>query len=86
MRSPKMEHSESTPDLVFILMHRHIDEELQHGMDDKIIGYFSSAQRAAEAQVLVSKASGFRDHLDGFTTVPIQTNQLLWPEGIVVHG
>lgn len=63
---------------VWLLWHTHNvgDED-----DEKLIGVYSSPQRAAEAQRRTSLLPGFRDALDGFGIDAYIVDEDRWTEG-----
>jgi hypothetical protein len=73
---------------VFLLWHTHTDERLSGGEDVKLLGTFSSHEKAMAAQLQASQTEGFRDNLDGFEISEYEIDQPQWTEGFVteIHG
>ncbi|MCD0490122.1 hypothetical protein LPB86_17915 [Pedobacter sp. MC2016-14] len=68
---------------VFLLWHTHIDENLEGGEDSKLIGLYSSAEKAEEAKHRSQLLEGFRDHIDGFLIDRYTIDQDNWTAGFV---
>ena len=67
-------------DVVYVLQHVH---ETPNGDDEdvKMIGVYSSEQKAQEAIARVVKAPGFREHPDGFHIDAYEVDRDNWTEG-----
>lgn len=66
---------------VYLLWHTH---ELPNGEDDdKLIGVYSSLEKAEQAQLRAATRPGFRDALEGFCIDAYDVNQDHWTEGFV---
>ena len=63
---------------VWLLWHTHSvgDED-----DEKLIGVYSSPEKAAEAQRRMCQLPGFRDFQDGFGIDPYTVDSDRWTEG-----
>lgn len=68
---------------VYILWHVHTDEKLDGGEDVKLLGVFSSQEKALEAQTTASALPGFRDDLLGFEISMYKIDEVHWQEGYV---
>jgi hypothetical protein len=49
--------------------------------DEKLIGVYSTRERAEEALATFQTLPGFCDHPDGFTISPYQLDKSHWTEG-----
>jgi len=66
---------------VYILHHTH---SLYEDNDDiKLIGVYSTYQKATEAQIKLESVVGFKEHLDGFSIEEYDLNVSSWQEGFV---
>jgi hypothetical protein len=69
---------------VYVLWHvgpgfeEHGDEE-----DSKLLGVFSSKERASAWQQDAASLAGFRDAVDRFVLVELTLDERLWPDGFV---
>jgi hypothetical protein len=69
--------------LVFLLWHVH---ELPDGEEDaKLIGVYSTREKAEEARHRVASQPGFREHPDGFQVSDYRLDQDHWTEGYVTE-
>ena len=71
---------------VFVLWHTH---EMASGeQDSKVIGLYSSRERAEAAQARADQLPGFRDAPAGFVIDAYQVDEDQWREGYVTvaHG
>jgi hypothetical protein len=66
---------------VWLLWHTHTVGEED---DEKLIGVYSSPDKAAEAQRRASQRPGFRDSLDGFGIDAYILDEDRWTDGFVV--
>lgn len=64
---------------VFIVFHAR--ETSVGGEDVKMIGAFSSQERAEEAILKISDQPGFRDLPDGFSVDEYKIDEIHWQEG-----
>jgi hypothetical protein len=64
---------------VFLLYHEHDDED----ENTKLLGVYSTSQRAAARAEQAARLPGFRDHRDGFTISEYRIDRDEWPEGFV---
>ena len=68
--------------IVYMLEHLH---ELEDGHEDlKLIGHYSTREKAEAALALVRGKPGFRDHVEGFTIWEVEVDKEGppgWPEG-----
>lgn len=68
---------------VYVLQHVHrLDEDDENV---KMIGVYSSEERAQEAVARMSKQPGFRDATDGFCIDRYSLDQDHWAEGYVTE-
>ena len=68
-------------DSVFLLHHVH---EFEDGHEDsKLIGVYSTEQRAQEALQRVRNQPGFRERPEGFVINEFRLDRHGWPEGYV---
>ena len=65
------------------LLH-HVRQFADGHEDVKLIGVYSSRERALAAQGQVQEQPGFRDHLDGFTIAEQIVDCTSWKEGFGV--
>lgn len=66
---------------VYLLWHVH---ELDADQDDwKLIGVYTSEQKAQEAKARATRLPGFRDVPEGFTIASYSLDADNWPEGFV---
>ena len=66
---------------VFLLHHvREVDDESD---DMKLIGIYSSEEKARAALDLVKQQPGFRDHPDGFELSEALVDHTEWAEGFL---
>ena len=66
---------------VYILHHTHT---LSEDYDDvKLIGVFSTYQKAEEAQENLKSVVGFKENIDGFSIDEYDINSSSWQEGFV---
>jgi hypothetical protein len=66
---------------VYLLHHTNYIEEDEE--DVKLIGAYSSFEKAQKAQSVVEKSPGFRDAKDGFSIDPYEIDATHWLEGFV---
>ena len=66
---------------VYLLLHSY--EEESGAENEKLIGVYSSEERAKEALEQVRRQPGFRDHLDGFEIDEYVLDRTGWREGFV---
>jgi hypothetical protein len=65
---------------VYLLWHAHdLDEEV----DEKLLGVYSSQQKAEDAKLRLSDQPGFREHVEGFGIDPYELDEDHWTEGFV---
>jgi hypothetical protein len=64
---------------VFLLWHVHEFEDQDD--DEKLLGVFSSEDKAKESIVFYSSQPGFIEHPDGFIIVKYAIDELEWKEG-----
>lgn len=65
---------------VHALIHLHDFDD--GSADFKLIGVFSSPERAAQAQAVTAELAGFRDFPDGFLVVPLEADRGPAGEGL----
>jgi hypothetical protein len=66
---------------IYLLWHVHKLNELDD--DEKLIGAYSSEEKAEEAKLRAMKKPGFQDAPDGFEISPYEVDQDHWLEGFV---
>jgi hypothetical protein len=66
---------------VFVVQHTHKLED--GGEDVKLVGVYSSEERAREAVDRLSRKPGFRDHPDSFQIDRYRVDSDQWTEGFV---
>lgn len=66
---------------VFLLQHSY--ENVQGFEETKVLGIFSSHEKAVEAQVRLSIKPGFSEKTDGFSIDKYIIDEALWAEGFV---
>jgi hypothetical protein len=68
---------------VYLLWHAHdLDEEV----DEKLLGVYSSQQKAENARLRVSCEPGFREHPKGFQISRYELDTDHWTEGFETVG
>ena len=67
---------------VFVLQHVHAQED--GGEDVKLIGVYSSREKADEAMARLGRLPGFSEAPDGFHVDEYRVDQDHWVEGYVV--
>ena len=72
----------------YLLWHTHTDERLSGGEDVKLLGTFSSREKAEQAQAEAAILEGFKDNSDGFDISEYDIDKREWREGFVTetHG
>ena len=66
---------------VYLLWHTHVDDRLDGGEDEKLIGVYSSIDEANSAIERKGKYEGFKDHKEGFKISTYILNKDSWSEG-----
>jgi hypothetical protein len=62
---------------------QHVAREGQDDEDVKLLGVYSSPERAEAALDRARLLPGFRDHPDGFQVEGYELDRTEWPEGFV---
>ncbi len=65
---------------VYLLYHAH---DLVEEVDVKLLGVYSSEQKAEEAKQRAGNKPGFSAHLDGFQIVQYEVDRDEWTDGYV---
>jgi hypothetical protein len=68
---------------VWLLWHTHTVGEED---DEKLIGVYSSPEKAAQAQARAARLPGFRDALEGFGIDAYVVDQDRWTDGFATIG
>jgi len=68
-------------EFVYSLYHTHFDERLDGGEDVKLIGVYTSFEKAKAAQERAEKLEGFRDHPECFEISKQRLDQDQWTSG-----
>jgi hypothetical protein len=68
---------------VFILWHTHEDEDLPGSEDVKLLGVYSSYQKAEEALNASLILPGFKECPEGFSIVAYELDEREWTEGFI---
>ena len=66
---------------IFILWH--VVELPDDASEVKMLGAYSSAQKAADAKANALALPGFRDYPDGFTIDEYRIDEVKWAEGFI---
>lgn len=66
---------------VYLLWHTHVDDRLDGGEDEKLIGVYSSIDEANSAIERKGNYEGFKDYKDGFEISTYTLNKDSWSEG-----
>lgn len=69
-------------DRVYLLYHTHGDED-EIEENRKLIGIFSTPERAVQTRDSVRDKPGFRDYPDGFEIVDHRLDNVGWVDGFV---
>ena len=72
-----------TIEFVYLLWHVHKDEELENGQDIKLIGVYSSNEKAEAALFRAKNLEGFKDHQNGFEVSKYKLDRDGWTAGFV---
>lgn len=72
-------------EFVYSLWHTHVDENLPGGEDAKLIGIYTSNEKAIEAQSRAEKLKGFRDFPEGFEISIERLDQDRWTSGFATE-
>jgi hypothetical protein len=72
-----------SPRSVYLLWHSHAFPDGE--IDDKLLGVYSSRERAMNRQPEAAKSPGFRDEPEGFTVSEYQLDDDHWTEGYVTE-
>lgn len=68
---------------IYLLWHTHVSEKLAQGEDSKLIGVYSSYQKAIEAQTRAGALPGFVEHKEGFEISEQIIDKDSWTSGFV---
>ena len=80
--SPRCPHEGALEVFVFVLHH---EKDPDSDDDDaKLLGVFSSRERAEEAKARTLQLPGFRDFPEGFTIDHYEVDRLYWDSGFVL--
>lgn len=66
---------------VYLLWHTHIDEDLQGGEDTKLIGVYSSEEKATGVVEYYKTKPGFNGQPENFEIVRYDLDKDEWTEG-----
>jgi len=72
-----------TIEFVYILWHVHEDNDLENGQDIKLIGVYSSNEKAEKALFRAKELDGFKDYQDGFEISKYKLDRDGWTSGFV---
>ncbi|WP_343534937.1 hypothetical protein [Pedobacter sp.] len=72
-------------EFVYLLWHVHEDKDLEHGQDIKLIGVYTSNEKAEKALFRAKRLDGFKDHQDGFEISEYKLDRDEWTSGFVTE-
>ncbi|WP_211660254.1 DUF7336 domain-containing protein [Pedobacter nototheniae] len=70
---------------VYLLWHTHVDEELLGGEDIKLIGIYSTENKAMAAQSRAELLDGFKDSKEGFEISCSKIDNDEWISGFITE-
>lgn len=70
-------------EFVYLLWHTHLSEELSAGEDIKLIGVYSTREKAEAAQSRSELLDGFRDSIEGFEISCNRLDHDEWTSGFI---
>ena len=70
-------------EFVYLLWHTHFSEELSAGEDIKLIGVYSTREKAEAAQSRSELLDGFRDSIEGFEISCNRLDHDEWASGFI---
>ena len=70
---------------VYLLWHTHVDEELPSGEDIKLIGIYSTENKAIAAQSRTELLDGFKDFKEGFEISCNKIDNDEWISGFITE-
>jgi len=73
-------------EFVYLLWHTHIDENLDGGEDVKLMGVYSTREKAEEALSRSKHLKGFKDFTKGFDISACRLDKDQWTSGFVTEN
>ncbi|WP_443946597.1 hypothetical protein ACJVDH_05680 [Pedobacter sp. AW1-32] len=73
-------------EIVYLLWHTHVNENLEDGEDVKLIGAYSTREKAEEALSRSIRLEGFKDFPEGFEISAYKLDKDEWTSGFVTEN